>query len=526
MLRRQFLRLVASLFGTGTVAPPALGSTSGLRGSSWTGGHVRHILATVSDREIGIKVSLASALARPPQLRVGGNRQVGVKSDTAGEFWQFRARSLSPGRPYRLVLTASDEDGNRPLCDPWELKTFPDRATLPDRVRVLFFTCAGGDERSGFLPVEIRSRLLRRGLSFKPDAAVANGDHIYHDLRPQRRAGNIPPGDAPARTVPVLGSENETMVKSVGNRQIVDVYGTDFRSTPVFFIQDDHDFFDNDEATEQLVTFPPDAFMSDLARVTQRLFYPEFLPDPDRPSGLPGDGLDTHGNPFSESFGTLRFGRLLEAPLYTVRRTMTLDGDDAVFVAPVAERWLTDRMSRTDALHLVNVPSSPFGWSAGKWGEWYPDRLGADGRLSQTPPKRFWQPGWLKQHDRLVSAMSSMRQRIALVVSGDLHASALGRLMRSGTVDTGANPIIAVLCGTIGTGPGGWPSRSRGVPPRPPLHVDMEEIVEPIEQHGFTIADFTPEGVELRMFVWDRHSQRPEEIDTLQPFRTYTVPRP
>ena len=32
--------------------------------------------------------------------------------------------------------------------------------------------------------------------------------------------------------------------------------------------------------------------------------------------------------------------------------------------------------------HLVHVPSNPPGWSAGKWGEWYPDVLGDDGKLT------------------------------------------------------------------------------------------------------------------------------------------------
>ncbi len=47
-----------------------------------------------------------------------------------------------------------------------------------------------------------------------------------------------------------------------------------------------------------------------------------------RPSGL------------SESFGTLRYGRLAELLLYDVRRTVTLAGPTGVFVAPDVEAWL------------------------------------------------------------------------------------------------------------------------------------------------------------------------------------------
>ena len=42
------------------------------------------------------------------------------------------------------------------------------------------------------------------------------------------------------------------------------------RSTPVFFLQDDHDYFDNDEGTDVIVTFPPPWFQMQLARATQQ----------------------------------------------------------------------------------------------------------------------------------------------------------------------------------------------------------------------------------------------------------------
>ena len=71
------------------------------------------------------------------------------------------------------------------------------------------------------------------------------------------------------------------MKKAVGP-QIADLYGTMMRSTPVFFLQDDHDYFENDEADDKLVTLPPDPFMLNLARASQLLYYPEFLPDAHR----------------------------------------------------------------------------------------------------------------------------------------------------------------------------------------------------------------------------------------------------
>src|SRR5262249_47899661 len=57
----------------------------------------------------------------------------------------------------------------------------------------------------------------------------------------------------------------------------------------------------------------------------------------------------------------------------------------------------------------------PPGRSAGKWGEWYPDILGRDGKLTTDISKPYWQSGWLKQHDRLMGAVAAMPARIPLV---------------------------------------------------------------------------------------------------------------
>ena len=77
------------------------------------------------------------------------------------------------------------------------------------------------------------------------------------------------------------GSYSEAPTKPCCKRaagpQIVPVYGTDFRSIPVFFLQDDHDYFENDVATDEIITFPPSYFMLQLARATQNMLYLEFL---------------------------------------------------------------------------------------------------------------------------------------------------------------------------------------------------------------------------------------------------------
>jgi hypothetical protein len=249
------------------------------------------------------------------------------------------------------------------------------------------------------------------------------------------------------------------------------------------------------------------------------MYYPEFLPDAGRPSNLPWSSAsgDTE---VSESFGTLRFGRLAEILLYDVRRTMTLAGPSAVFITPEVEQWLHDRMKATDVRHVVHAPSNPPGWSAGKWGEWYPDILDEGGKLTTAKPKPYWQSGWLKQHDRLMQSMAAMDARLPLIVSGDLHAVAIGRMLRAGALDLQSRPITTVLSGPIGTGPGGWPSAFRGIGPTPPAHLELQEDVKPIEQHGFIVADFLTDRIDVRLFKWDVKTQPPDAIDTLEPFHT------
>ena len=158
--------------------------------------------------------------------------------------------------------------------------------------------------------------------------------------------------------------------------------------------------------------------------------------------------------------------------------------------------------------------------------EWYPDVLGAQGKLTTAEPKPYWQTGWLHQHDRLAAAMTSMKGRIPLTVSGDLHAIGIGKILRAGKLDIAKNPLTAVLSGPIGTAPGAWPSAFRGVGSTPPVYLDMQEEVKPIEQHGFTMAEFLPDRIVLRFFKWDRNTQSPDAIDTLESFHTTELGRP
>jgi hypothetical protein len=531
--RRKFLR-GTGLTALSLAAPSDLFAQAGgtpAPSGAWDAGAVRHLLPAVSDTQTLIKASFTAPLAQAPTLRVGDASVRGRMSDTRGEYWQFLATGLRSGRPYQLAL--SDADG-RSLCQPWELATFPAPDERPAQFRLLFLSCVGGHEAMKYLAPATRNRLLSRALSFQPQAAIANGDHVYWDLLSpltSKRLGASPEAASIAgrfdRAGVVLGGDNETVLKRAVAPQIAAVYGGSFRSTPVFFIQDDHDYFDNDEATDDIITFPPTYFMLQLARATQSMFYPEHLPDVARPRGLPWSSAADRFEGVSETFGTIRYGRLAEILLYDIRRTATLAGPSAVYVDVEAEKWLQSRMAATDVAHVVHAPSNPPGWTAGKWGEWYPDVLGPDKKLTTAVAKPYWQPGWLKQHDRLMTAMAAMKGRVPLVVSGDMHSIALAQMLRTGTHDLKHNPINVALSGTIGTFAGGWPSSGiRGVPATPSAVLDLDEKIKPIEQHGFTLVDFTPDTIVLRMFRWDVNTQPVEAIDTLQPFRTAQLARP
>lgn len=544
--RREFLGVGASaaigLLPLGEATPVAAQTAAGggiAAQPTWDDGELAHLLPTSSHDRILVKASFKKPLEGAPVLRVGDQRVVGERSDTRGSFWQFNAADLKPGTPYQLSLVSSD---GRVLSQPWTLATMPAPDNMPAKLRLVVYSCAGGHDifklsHTGveFVPIAVRQKLLQRALSYAPDALIANGDQVYWDLLAPKASPRLGASKAALeyarfdRSAPILGGANESALLRAAGEQISPLYGTLCRSTPVFFLQDDHDHFDNDEATDEIVTFPPDNFMLQAARATQRLWYPEFLPDPNRSPGLPGsdytDQPASRPSGLSESFGTLRYGRLAEVLLYDVRRTVTLAGPSGVFVAPDVEAWLKARAAAREVVHLVNVPSNPPGWSAGKWGEWYPDMLGPDGKLSEAKPKPYWQQGWLSQHDRLMQALSEMPGRIPLVVSGDLHATAEGRMMRSGQFDFSRNPVITVLPGTMGTSTGGWASEFRGVGPQPPQHLDMQETVKPIEENGFLLMDFTPETITLRYFKWNQKTQPVSDIDTLEPFHTTELKR-
>ena len=528
--RRRFMQKTA-LVGAGLMAGPLprLAAASG----SWRQGSLVHVLPLASHDRLLINASFHEPLDRP-RLRIGRREVEGERRDTIGRFWQFHGNELESDTEYELRLESAPGQN---VTDSWPLRTIPAPDAVPERVRLMIYTCAGGfeglqpsDGRGVFHSLDVRRRLLARGLSFGPDLVVGIGDQVYWDqsVPPrrdtrQRRAqrenwyGKYGHFDA---DLPVLGARNEQVLTRGLDQQIAMLYGVDFRSVSVILTQDDHDHFENDEANDSFITFPPSPFNLSLARTSQRLYFPEFLPDESRPTGMAGalpGGL-------SEAYGSFRYGRLLEMLIYDCRRYLSLKGPSAGFVDASAERWLARRtQAESDVRHLVHVPSTPMGWSAGKWGEWYPDLLQPDGTLGTRRAKPYWQTGWWAQHQRLLEVLSGQRERIPLIISGDLHAIGSGAIQRSGELRL-ERSVQTILSGPISSDDLMWPSTFRGTPPQVPSGLTVTERMTPIEHNGFTILDVDADGISVRQFAWHK-SQSVAAIDTMTPTSEFRLMR-
>jgi hypothetical protein len=532
--RRKFLQRAAA----GAAALGIFGRSLGTERDTakvpenWDPGSLAHILPAASHEQLLLKCSFLEPQQSTPMLQVGDQLVAGLNTDSDKTFWQFHALGLKADTTYSLRLKSKS---GRDLCSPWPLRTMPDPSAEPGHLRLLAYTCAGGSPtEGGYLPLDIRHRLFARAMSYAPDAVIANGDHIYWDLKPPLGRGKGKNGHAFGTfnpDEPIVGFENEQILKRVAGPQIAELYGTRFRSTPAFFFADDHDYFENDDAIDKWITFPPESLELRLQRATQHMYYPEFLRDAQRPLALSGSAAADRSAGLSECFGTLRYGKLLEVLMYDCGRYVSLKDKFAGLVPPDAERWLLRRTQAEDTQHLIHIPSTPFGWSAGKWREWYPDLLeqpapdsaaGTRAFLSTKNPKYMWQSGWYLQHQRLFAAMSSQK-RPAVAMSGDLHACGWDRMLQSGDLDLRGNAPHMLLHGPIGT-KRAWPSAVRGVGGTAATSVTMERNIDPIEKNGFSIIDVTPGQITVRLFAW-REPDPVESIDTLEPFDVVEIRR-
>ena len=99
-------------------------------------------------------------------------------------------------------------------------------------------------------------------------------------------------GTTPANSAPTAGDRtsisrhsvfstgNEAALKAAAGPQIVPVYGIDFRSTPIAFLQDDHDHWENDAVTDEITNFRG---VSSSSRAPRSSFtIPSYCPTPRR----------------------------------------------------------------------------------------------------------------------------------------------------------------------------------------------------------------------------------------------------
>jgi len=511
--RRQILRGAGSLgFGSMFLGGPAWSKINAA---------VRTILPSVTSDTIALKVLLDTPPSAPPVLTIDGRVVRGCKTDPDGYGWAFVQTGLRPGTRHTLAL--KNEHGAA-LREPWPLSTLPGDNALPDNFRILFFTCAGGDEaeEDGHIPIAVRRALLDRALDFAPDLAVANGDHVYWDQWTGLKY--VGSEQKHTRTAELYhriawldedsgfdSTNNRQALNTVVGRQIASLYEDRFASVPLIFIADDHDYFENDNAGPWGYSFPPRPFILGLQRRTAALAYPLALGRPELATSLS-----------SETVETVQVGKLFEMALYDCRRGWST-GPDARVLFPDVEDFLIRRLKTSTANHYIHAPSNPFGWSKGALGEWYGDQ--PRGPTPQGNDKGYWQQGWFAQHQRIAAALTAQRTRAAISISGDMHASAATRMTRSAELDLSANPIEAILSGTIGTGKSGFPSSARGNFPFTPAGVEATPRNSFEEKNGFTLFDVKPDRIEVRQFRW-RPPEPIEAIASLQQVSSFTIPRP
>jgi hypothetical protein len=479
---------------------------------------VRALLPSATHDTLAVKVLLEAPPSAAPVLTIDGRKVAARQQDQDGYAWGFVQDGLKGGTSHELTL--ADEFGAH-LRAPWQLKTLPGPDERPERFRILFFTCAGGEETFDALVLTSRRALLDRALSFAPDLAVANGDHIYWDLDTALKWRGDPTSRAQTaeryHTIAWIDQDtafdsdtNRRSLNTIAGRQIAGLYEDRFASVPLVFVTDDHDYFENDNGGTWGYSFPPRPFILGLHRRAEALAYPFALGRPN----LPGGAWT------SETVETVKIGQLAELALFDCRRGWdTKTGYGVLF--PEVEQFLIERLKQSQASHYIHVPSNPFAWTAGKIGEWYEDKPPAGTAGSD---KEFWPAGWFDQHQRLIKALGEQHGRPGITISGDMHAVGAKRVTASGDLDLSANPVAALLAGPVGTGSRGWPSQGRGMFPATPGKLVASDVAETVENNGFTLFDVTPEYVEVRQFRW-RPPEPVEAIASLGPYATFRIER-
>ena len=224
------------------------------------------------------------------------------------------------------------------------------------------------------------------------------------------------------------------------------------------------------------------------------LFYPPLL---DTPDGKP-----------KRKIGRIRYGNVFEGLLADCGGDMTLGNKNAVLISEQNEEWLSSRIKNSQVKNLAFIPSHPFGYTAGKWREWYPDVVAEEGAtgtvsnelLSETRGslttdvrKYLWQEGWFLQHQRLIKSIAR-RKGSRFIFSGDIHAIGAASILKSGDIKL-KNEVKTFLVGSVGSSNAGWPSFARGITADNPKSLVCNSIYKTREENGFTFFKFGKESL-------------------------------
>ena len=131
--RRQFLQ-------SSVVLTALAGSCSSLSNQNWKAGPVKHLIPSANHSHISLK-AVFSRQINDPVLLIDGRKINGSPTDSRGRGFAFDAKELRPNTPYELALM----EGETRLTDSWFLSTVPDSKSRAEHLRLLVFTCAGGN---------------------------------------------------------------------------------------------------------------------------------------------------------------------------------------------------------------------------------------------------------------------------------------------------------------------------------------------------------------------------------------------
>jgi len=253
--------------------------------NGWESGSVRHILPQFDHRQLLMHVSFDEVQVEDPILFVNEKKAKVQSTSSSRKFFKFYINNLIPSTNYTLQIKS---EGDIPITDPWEINTFPHPDSTVNDVRILKYTCAGGISESFFgqevfLDMRYRRALLERALEENPRIVIANGDHIYWDqktseksllqrllkFRRNRMYGALDLNQS------MKSERNQSIFKNIMDDQIVELYGCLLREKSVYFITDDHDLLENDDAIKEkgIVSFPPEDYMTNASNLIQEMYY-------------------------------------------------------------------------------------------------------------------------------------------------------------------------------------------------------------------------------------------------------------